>query len=138
MQDDAVNNDQISIKIALLSGVWCKQMNFKQAGAVMHGHTHKYNHITLLAKGSLNVTVNNVSTEFRAPHMIFIHKDHEHELRSLEDDTVAYCIHAVREKYTGEIVDELAMPDGVDIEGVLTSMNTQQHSMEQQINAKNL
>ena len=97
----------------LIAGVWCKQMHFKQTGDRMDGHLHTHNHLTLLASGSLRVTVNGTASEFTAPHMIFIHKDHTHELISLQDNTVAYCVHAVRDADTGDIIDDVIMPAGV-------------------------
>ena len=91
-------------------------MQFAQAGDVMQGHLHTHNHLTLLAHGKLRVTVNGSATEFTAPHMIFIHKNHTHELVALEDNTIAYCIHAVRDKDTGDVIDKVIVPAGVTIE----------------------
>jgi quercetin dioxygenase-like cupin family protein len=103
----------------MIDGVWIRQMYFFESGSVLQGHTHSHNHITLLAAGKLRVTVNNKSTEFTAPHMIFIHKDYEHKLEALADKTVAYCIHAVRDKDTGEIIEGLGVPEGVQVQGLL-------------------
>jgi quercetin dioxygenase-like cupin family protein len=97
----------------LIDSVWCKQMHFAQAGDRMDGHLHTHNHLTLLAAGKLRVVVNGVATEFTAPHMIFIHKDHTHELTALVDNTVAYCIHAVRDADTGDIIDDIIVPAGI-------------------------
>jgi len=46
--------------------------------------------------------------------MIYIHKDKRHELQALTDDTVAYCIHALRDKDTGDILDPSMIPAGVN------------------------
>jgi gentisate 1,2-dioxygenase len=97
----------------MIDGVWCKQMHFKHTGDCMPGHLHTHNHLTLLAAGQLRVVVNGQATEFTAPHMIFIHKDHTHELTALVDDTVAYCIHAVRDADTGDIIDDIIIPAGI-------------------------
>ena len=78
------------------------------------GHTHPFDHLTLLAAGSLKVTVDGQETIFKAPHMIYIHKDKIHELVALEDNTVAYCIHALRDgDGVGDILDPAMIPDGV-------------------------
>lgn len=103
----------------MIAGVWCKQMHFIQAGDRMDGHLHTHNHLTLLAAGSLRVTVNGTASEFTAPHMIFIHKDHTHELVALQDNTVAYCVHAVRDADTGDIIDDVIYPAGVTREPLL-------------------
>jgi quercetin dioxygenase-like cupin family protein len=94
-----------------VDGVFVKQLLFKNVGDTMQGHQHQHNHITLLAAGKLEVTVNDKVTEFTAPQMIFIHKDHKHQLVALQENTVAYCIHAVRDKETGEILEGLGAPD---------------------------
>lgn len=46
--------------------------------------------------------------------MIYIHADKMHELVVLEDDTVAYCIHALHSKKTGDILDPSMIPNGVN------------------------
>jgi quercetin dioxygenase-like cupin family protein len=89
-------------------------MHFEKAGDTEIGHTHQFDHLTLLAKGKLKVTVEGTASEFTAPHMIYIHKDKRHELQALTDDTVAYCIHALRDKDTGDILDPSMIPAGVD------------------------
>jgi quercetin dioxygenase-like cupin family protein len=88
-------------------------MHFQKTGDIEFGHTHQFDHLTLLAKGKLKVTVEGVVSEFTAPHMIYIHKDKAHELEALADETVAYCIHALRDKDTGEILDPAMIPAGV-------------------------
>jgi quercetin dioxygenase-like cupin family protein len=102
-----------------VDGVAVKQMHFQQVGSIMSGHKHTHNHLTLLAHGKLKVTVNGEVTEFTAPHLIFIHKDHEHELVALEENTVAYCVHAIRDKETGDIIDDIIVPKGVQFEEII-------------------
>jgi quercetin dioxygenase-like cupin family protein len=88
-------------------------MRFEKTGDIEVGHTHQFDHLTLLAKGKLKITVDGVASEFTAPHMIYIHKDKVHELEALVDETVAYCIHALRDKETNDILDPSMIPDGV-------------------------
>jgi quercetin dioxygenase-like cupin family protein len=90
-------------------------MHFKKADDIEYGHTHPFDHLTLLASGSLRVKVNGKTTDFKAPHMIYIKAEHEHELVALEDDTVAFCIHALRDgNGVDDILDPLSIPLGVD------------------------
>ena len=70
-------------------------MHFERAGDIEKGHTHQFDHLTLLAKGSLKIVIDGSETDFNAPHMIYIRKNKNHKLIALEDDTVAYCIHAI-------------------------------------------
>jgi quercetin dioxygenase-like cupin family protein len=99
--------------IGCVANLYSRQMHFLKAGDIEYGHTHQFDHLTLLAKGKLKVTVDGVSTVFTAPHMIYIHKDKFHELEALVDETVAYCIHALRNKDNTEILDPSMIPEGV-------------------------
>ena len=101
------------VHIGCVANLFSRMMRFEKAGDTEVGHTHQFDHLTLLAKGRLKVTVEGVSSEFTAPHMIYIHKDKVHELEALTDETVAYCIHALRDKETGEILDPSMIPAGV-------------------------
>lgn len=95
------------IQIGAVANLYSRQMHFRKAGDVEQGHIHQFDHLTLLASGSLRVTVEGKTTEFKAPHMIYIKADHRHELVALEDDTVAYCIHPLR---TGDRVEDILDP----------------------------
>jgi len=105
-----VNNPKVSI--GYVGNVWSKQMHFEKTGDFEQGHTHCFDHLTLLASGSLKVEVEGQETIFKAPHMIYIHKDKMHGLTALEDNTVAYCIHAIRDKSSGDILDPSMIPKG--------------------------
>jgi quercetin dioxygenase-like cupin family protein len=102
------------IKIGCVANLYSRMMRFKNAGDTEVGHTHQFDHLTLLAKGKLKVTVEGVSSEFTAPHMIYIHKDKVHELKAMTDETVVYCIHALRDKENNEILDPSMIPAGVN------------------------
>lgn len=104
------------VKIGCVANLYSRQMHFKKAGDKEHGHTHPFDHLTLLAAGSLRVTVNGATTDFKAPHMIFIKAEFNHELVALEDNTVAFCIHALRKgNGVDDIIDPESVPGGVSI-----------------------
>lgn len=105
------------IKIGCVANLYSRMMHFKKAGDTEVGHTHQFDHLTLLAKGKLKVTVEGKTSEFTAPQMLYIHADKVHELVALTDDTVAYCIHALRTN-EGDIIDPSMVPDGVDIRDI--------------------
>lgn len=100
------------VHIGCVANLFSRMMRFEKAGDTEIGHTHQFDHLTLLAKGKLKVTVEGQVTEFTAPHMIYIHKDKVHELEALADETVAYCIHALRDKDSGDILDPSMIPAG--------------------------
>ena len=101
-------------KISIVANTWVKQMHFVKAGDINDGHKHTFSHQTLLAKGSVKVSVNNEETTFVAPHIIFIGAGYEHGMVALEDDTVVYCIHALRDgENVGDMIDPKDIPAGV-------------------------
>ncbi len=107
--------DAPHVKLGCVANLFSRMMHFKSAGDVEHGHTHPFDHLTLLAAGSLRMTVEGKTTDFKAPHMIYIKAEHEHELVALEDNTVAYCIHALRNgNGVDDILDPSMIPEGVN------------------------
>ena len=107
--------DNPQIKIGCVANLFSKMMHFKNAGDTELGHTHPFDHLTLLASGSLKIIANGEKTIFKAPNMIYIHKDVKHELIALEANTVAYCIHALRDgNGVDNILDPAMIPAGVD------------------------
>lgn len=103
--------------ITCVSSVYVRQMEFKKAGDMEQGHSHQFDHQTLLARGSLKVTLEGVENVYHAPHIIFIRKDHKHELIALEDNTLAYCIHALRDgNDVCDIIPADAIPMGCGVE----------------------
>lgn len=97
------------IDIGHVANVWIRMMTFEKAGDMEDGHTHDFDHVTLLSKGSLKIKVNEKEIVFNAPHMIFIDKDKHHELTALEDGTIACCIHGTRDD-SGDIIDPTWIP----------------------------
>lgn len=102
------------VKISCVSNLFSKMMHFHKAGNIEYGHCHIFDHLTLLANGSLKVTIGGVSTDYKAPHMIYIRKDVEHQLEALEDNTVAFCIHALRK---GDGVDDIIDSESIPTNG---------------------
>ena len=102
-----------NVSIGCVANLYSRMMCFQKAGDIEHGHTHQFDHLTLLASGALSVTVEGKTTEFTAPYMIYIRKDKNHELVALQDNTVAYCIHALRDANTQDILDPSMIPEGV-------------------------
>lgn len=91
------------VKIISISNVYCRSMHFKSKGDIEQGHCHTYDHGTLLSVGRLLVEMLRddgsviSSKEFTGPSFIFINKLCMHRLTALEDNTVAVCIHAMRD-----------------------------------------
>jgi len=100
------------ISLSCVSSVYVRQMTFRTAGDIEHGHAHKFDHQTLICKGSVKVITEGKETVFNAPHIVFIRKEKIHELVAMEDDTVCYCIHALRD---GDDVCDIVPPESIPL-----------------------
>jgi len=100
------------VAISCVSNVFIKQMTFVKAGDMEQGHSHTFDHVTLLASGKIRLTALGKFTDFIAPHHIFIKAGVNHELLALEDNTVVHCIHALRD---GERVEDIIDPASVPL-----------------------
>lgn len=105
--------EQPTPRIGIVSNMFVRQMEFHRAGDTELGHKHAFDHLTLLASGSLRITCEGEATDFKAPMMIFIRADQRHELTALEDGTIAYCIHGLRgDDKTDDLIDPAMVPAG--------------------------
>lgn len=113
------------VKLGLVANLFVRMMHFQNIDDCELGHTHSFNHLTLLASGALMVTANGEDTIFKAPSMIYIDADTVHELTALEPNTVAYCIHALRDLDVSEdILSEDMVPNGIDLGKILSQLKT--------------
>ena len=93
-------------ELGYFGNIWVRSHHYKQAGDTNDGgHRHHFDHVTLLAKGSIRVEVEGFEPkEFTAPTFIVIKKDHKHNITALVDDVVYYCVFALRD-IDGEVTD---------------------------------
>lgn len=82
-------------------GAYAKRVDLKKAGTTLLGHRHKYDHLSILARGSVLLTVDGESAEYHAPACLTISAGKHHELVSLEPDTVWFCVHAISAEVAG-------------------------------------
>jgi quercetin dioxygenase-like cupin family protein len=109
-------------QFSCVANVYVKQMVFVKAGDEKEGHKHVFDHQTLLAKGSLKAEVNGQISYFTAPQIIFIKAGLEHKFTAIEDNTVAYCVHALRDgDQVEDIIDPKSIPAGVSAAKVLAN-----------------
>ena len=105
-------SERPDVKIIAISNVYSRSMHFKKKGDVELGHCHTYDHGTLVATGRLLVEMLRddgsviSQKEFVGPSFVYISKLVVHRLTALEDNTVAVCIHAMR-----DINDNILNPD---------------------------
>ena len=98
----------IQSDIRVVDNVFVKMMQLHFIGDRVEGHAHTFDHITLLAKGSVRMTAKDTSTDYSAPMLIVTPKGIEHAFEALAPDCLICCVHAVRD---GEGVDDVASPD---------------------------
>ena len=84
--------------LKIVDNVFVKLHRFLKAGDTHEGHAHAFDHITLLASGSVKMVHDNGEAEFKAPHLIVTPKGIKHQFTALEPNTVFCCIHAIRER----------------------------------------
>lgn len=81
-----------------VGNIWVRQNYMEKAGDKVGGHVHYFDHVSLLAKGSVEVKIDDKEpVVFEAPTFIVIRKDRKHEVTALEDDTSWYCVFAARD-----------------------------------------
>lgn len=94
--------------LKIVDNVFVKMHLFNNVGDTHEGHAHTFDHITLLATGSVNMVHDNGQAEYKAPHLIVTPKGIKHQFTALEPNTVFCCIHAIREK---DELDGIASPN---------------------------
>jgi quercetin dioxygenase-like cupin family protein len=77
------------------AGVYAKQM-LLPAKHFAVSHAHAYDHLSILAKGSVTVEVQGVEKDYMAPACITILSGQHHTITAHED-SVWFCIHATAE-----------------------------------------
>jgi hypothetical protein len=88
-----------------VGNIWIRQNWLLKKGDTGGGHLHYHDHLSLLVRGSVEVTVGQEEPKiFTAPTFIVIKKEHSHRIVALEDDTVYYCLFAMRD-IDGNVVD---------------------------------
>ena len=92
----------------IVDNVFVKLHQFINVGDTHEGHAHSFDHITLLANGSVKMVHDKGEAEFKAPHLIVTPKGIRHQFTALEENTVFCCIHAIREK---DELDAIADPN---------------------------
>lgn len=100
-------------ELGLFGNIWIRSNYYPNAGDEMQGHFHKFDHVTFLVNGSVEVTVEGEGKGariFEAPTFIKLAKDKKHKFKTLEPDTVWYCIYAVRD-IDGEVVTDWEIID---------------------------
>jgi hypothetical protein len=85
-------------ELGYIGNIWVRQNYLEKTGDQVGGHVHYFDHVSLLAKGSVEVCIDGQQPYiFHAPTFIVIRKHHRHRITALEDDTSWYCVFAARD-----------------------------------------
>ena len=86
------------VEFSIADEIFIKQMYLKDAGMCVPQHSHKYDHTSMLATGSIRVWCDDVLIgDIKAPKPIEIKAGTKHTFMSLEPNTIVYCIHNTRD-----------------------------------------
>ncbi len=94
-------------ELGYFGNIWVRQHVLEKKGDSGPAHTHYFDHITLLTKGSVSVQVKGHDPKtFTAPTFIVVKKEYEHRIVALEDDVNYYCVFALR-NLDGEVIGDI-------------------------------
>jgi len=97
-------------QVTLVNNLFLKMFTYSEVGDVNPGggHKHSYDHITLLARGSLLLETDAGQETHVAPKLFVTKKGVEHKFTALERNTVMCCVVPIRD---GEGLDDVAPAD---------------------------
>lgn len=89
-------------------GIFIKEMRVPKSNTIVPQHSHVYEHVTLLVKGSVFVKEGNedIIKTYHAPTAIIIKANVKHSFTTLTDDAILYCIHNTMQTGKVEIAEE--------------------------------
>jgi hypothetical protein len=88
--------NQPTKEITLYGGVFALKMTVKDAGTMCPQHSHKYDHLSAIMAGAVQVEAEDEPVGvYRAPAFVKIPAMKKHTFITLEPDTVIACLHAV-------------------------------------------
>lgn len=88
-------------------GVYSRKMVIPK-NVTVPTHKHKFNHLSILASGKVQVTVDGKTKEYVGPSQIEIERDQVHTIYAFEE-SVWFCIHATDVTDPDEIDHELIL-----------------------------
>ena len=92
-------------EMGYFGNIWVRQNVLPNAGDSAGGHKHKFDHISLLTSGKVKIEVEGKEPkEFTAPTFIVVRKEQKHKITALEDNTIYYCVFALRD-LDGEVME---------------------------------
>lgn len=94
-----------SVAIGLVKNVYVRMINLPKIGCGVKGHSHPYDHMTLLSSGAVKVTCEGIERDITAPCIFLTGALKIHSFVATADNTVLSCIHVLRDEQ-GEILPD--------------------------------
>lgn len=92
-------------ELGYFGNIWVRQNVLEKAGDTGDGHYHLFDHVSLLAKGTVEVEIEGYPPkQFVSPTFIVIKKEYKHKFTAVTDDVLWYCVFAIRDE-NGELTD---------------------------------
>jgi quercetin dioxygenase-like cupin family protein len=102
-----VERQPLSTEIKMLDGIFVKSMVIQRAGDTVPQHSHVYDHISVLIRGSVRVWRDDLDCgEYQAPAGLTIKAFSKHRFMALEDDTAVLCVHDIGTAESVAVADE--------------------------------
>lgn len=113
--------DDLPITHHFGGGVYSKETRVA-AGLILVQHKHEYDHLSILASGTVELLVDGVRSELTGPACLTIKAGKHHGVKALTD-VVWYCIHAT-DCADADEVDEvlIAAPDEPEMASMLEAL----------------
>ena len=95
-------------ELGYFGNIWVRQNILSEKGESFPGHKHRFDHVTLLVQGEIEIEVEGKPPkQFKAPTFVIIRKEKEHKVTALTDDVMYYCVFALRNA-DGEPIEDMA------------------------------
>lgn len=92
-------------ELGYFGNIWVRQNVLEKKGDYAGGHYHLFDHVSLLAKGTIEVEIEgHPPKQFVAPTFIVIKKEFMHKFTAMTDDVLWYCVFAIRNE-DGDLTD---------------------------------
>lgn len=144
MSDNLPSDKAVRNELGYFGNIWVRSNHLKWRGdSNGRGHKHHFDHVSLLIKGAVKVEVEGHDPKtFKAPTFIVVKKDCNHKFTALENDTVWYCVFALRD-IDGDITDiysgDNSPYDGYDgVSPEELERNEQARKLHEQLEAKTI
>jgi quercetin dioxygenase-like cupin family protein len=99
--------DQPTVTEFTADGLFVAHIEIAKVGTVVPQHSHRYEHLTFLAKGSVRVARDGFAArDLVAPATITVAANTKHLFETLTDDVLLLCIHNTTRSGTVEVIEE--------------------------------